>query len=109
MIELVTMAEIKEHLRDDGNANDEEYGLFNRAGSAAILAFIQGNRERVIDSDGNIIEGTEMLARLKVALLVLIGWLDRNRGGEDEEKLMNGYLPNSVTLLIYDLRRPTIV
>ncbi|MBI0275667.1 phage gp6-like head-tail connector protein [Hafnia alvei] len=109
MIELVTLVEIKEHLRDDGNANDAEYLMFNQAGSAAILSFIQGNRERVIDSDGKVIKGTEILARLKVALLVLIGWLDRNRGGEDEEKLMQGYLPISVTMLIYDLRRPTIV
>lgn len=109
MIELVTLEEIKEHLRDDGNANDAEYTLLNQAGSSAIIAFIQGNRHRVIDEDGNVIEDSPILARLKVALLVLIGWLDRNRGGEDEEKLMQGYLPASVSLLIYDLRRPTII
>jgi hypothetical protein len=40
---------------------------------------------------------------------MLLGWLDRNRGGEEEEKLQQGELPFSVTMLIYDLRCPTIL
>lgn len=43
------------------------------------------------------------------ALLILLGYLDRNRNGEEEEKLQQGELPFSVTMLIYDLRRPTII
>lgn len=107
MIELVTLEEVKEHLRVDGDADDAEFTMMIQAGSAALLSWIQGSRSRVVAEDGTLIEG-EALSRLRVALLVLIGWLDRNRDGIDEEKLQQGYLPFSVTMLIYDLRRPTV-
>ena len=68
---------------------------------------IQGSRELVVSSDGNLIEG-EPLKRVQGALLILLGYLDRNRNGEEEEKLQQGELPSPVTMLIYDLRRPTI-
>ncbi|EPW5982750.1 head-tail connector protein, partial [Escherichia coli] len=55
-----------------------------------------------------LIDG-EPLTRVQTALLVLLGYLDRNRGGEEEEKLKQGELPFSVSMLIYDLRKPTII
>ena len=51
----------------------------------------------------------EPLLRMQESLLRLLGYLDRNRNGEEEEKLQQGELPFSVTMLIYDLRRPTIM
>ncbi|ELY2562272.1 head-tail connector protein [Cronobacter sakazakii] len=108
MIELVTLLQAKEHLRIDDDAGDADLTLKIQAGSAAILAYVQGSRDLVVNSDGALIEG-EPLRRTQTALLMLLGWLDRNRGGEEEEKLQQGELPFSVTMLIYDLRRPTIL
>lgn len=110
MIELVTLPQAKEHLRIDidEDAGDADLTLKIQAGSAAILAYVQGSRDRIVSSDGALIEG-EPLLRTQTALLMLLGWLDRNRGGEEEEKLKQGELPFSVTMLIYDLRRPTIL
>ncbi|ALB71027.1 head-tail connector protein [Cronobacter muytjensii] len=108
MIELVTVPQAKEHLRIDDDAGDADLTLKIQAGSAAILAYVQGSRDLVVNSDGALIEG-EPLRRTQTALLMLLGWLDRNRGGEEEEKLQQGELPFSVTMLIYDLRRPTII
>lgn len=108
MIELVTLPQAKEHLRIDDDAGDADLSLKILAGSAAILAYVQGSRDLIVSSDGALIEG-EPLRRTQTALLMLLGWLDRNRGGEEEEKLQQGELPFSVTMLIYDLRRPTII
>ncbi|WP_142590524.1 head-tail connector protein [Serratia marcescens] len=108
MIELVTLEEAKLHLRIDDDYGDEDLTLKIKGGSAAILAYVQGSRQLIVDDAGKAIEG-EPLFRVKTALLVLLGILDRNRGGEEEEKLKQGELPFSVSMLIYDLRRPSIL
>jgi len=108
VIELVTLDQAKDHLRIDADAGDDDLKLKIQAGSAAILAYVQGSRDRIVAGTGDLIEG-EPLWRTQTALLMLLGWLDRNRGGEEEEKLQQGELPFSVTMLIYDLRCPTIL
>ncbi|HFQ7085833.1 TPA: head-tail connector protein [Raoultella planticola ATCC 33531] len=108
MIELVTLIQAKEHLRIDDDAGDADLLLKIQAGSAVLLSYIQGSRDKVVDGDGNLIQG-EPLLRMQESLLRLLGYLDRNRCGEEEEKLMQGELPLSITMLIYDLRQPTIL
>lgn len=108
MIELVTLKEAKMHLRIDDDYGDSDLTLKIQGGSAAILSYIQGSRALVVDDSGNLIVG-EPLTRVQTAMLVLLGYLDRNRGGEEEEKLKQGELPFSVSMLIYDLRKPTIL
>lgn len=108
MIELVTLPQAKEHLRIDDDAGDEDLLLKIQAGSAVLLSYIQGSRDKVVDGDGKLIQG-ETLLRMQESLLRLLGYLDRNRNGEEEEKLQQGELPFSITMLIYDLRRPTII
>jgi hypothetical protein len=108
VIELVTLDEAKMHLRIDEDYGDSDLTLKIQGGSAALLAYIQGSRDKVVAENGDLIDG-EVLSRMQTALLVLLGYLDRNRGGEEEEKLKQGELPWSVSMLIYDLRRPTIM
>ncbi|WP_455424907.1 head-tail connector protein [Dryocola sp. LX212] len=108
MIELVTLEEAKMHLRIDDDYGDPDLTLKIQGGSAALLAYIQGSRDKVVDENNDLIEG-EPLTRMQTALLVLLGYLDRNRGAEEEEKLKQGELPFAVSMLIYDLRRPTII
>lgn len=108
MIELVTLEEAKMHLRIDDDYGDPDLTLKIQGGSAAILSYIQGSRDLVVDGTGKLVDG-EPLTRAQTALLVLLGYLDRNRGGEEEEKLKQGELPFSVSMLIYDLRKPTII
>lgn len=108
MIELVTLPEAKEHLRIDDDYGDADLTLKIQGGSAALLSYIQGSKQLVVDEQGKLIEG-EPLSRMKTALLVLLGYMDRNRGAEEEQKLIRGELPLAVTMLIYDLRRTTIL
>lgn len=108
MIELVSLEEAKMHLRIDDDFSDSDLTMKIQGGSAAILSYIQGSRDRVVDDSGELIDG-EVLKRVQTALLVLLGYLDRNRGGEEGEKLKQGELPLSVSMLIYDLRCPTVM
>lgn len=108
MIELVTLEEAKLHLRIDEDYDDPDLTMKIQGGSAALLSYIQGSRDKVVTEAGDLING-EPLSRMQTALLVLLGYLDRNRGAEEEEKLRQGELPLAVTMLIYDLRRTTIM
>ncbi|MBL5911232.1 head-tail connector protein [Enterobacter asburiae] len=108
MIRLVTVEQVKKHLNIDDDYYDDDLDLKIMAASAALLAYMQGGRQLVVDESGNLIEG-ETLSRVQVAALVLVGWLDRNRGGEENDRITQGELPFSITMLIYDLRRPTII
>ena len=108
MIELVTLDEAKMHLRIDDDYDAPDLTLKIQGGSAAILSYVQGSRDLIINDSGALIKG-EPLTRVQTALLILLGYLDRNRGGEEEQKLKQGELPYSVSMLIYDLRKPTII
>jgi hypothetical protein len=109
MIELVSLEQAKAHLRIDDDYGDDDLKLKIQGGSAAILAYIQGSRALIVDESGAVIQNTEALTRVQNALLVLLGYMDRNRGGEEEEKLQQGNLPLAVTMLIYDLREPSVI
>jgi len=109
MLEFVTLEEAKAHLRVDTDAGDDDLQLKIYSASAAVFDFIQGSREKLIGDDGKIITDSPELQRVKQATLILIGILDRVRGGEEESQLKPGELPYSVTSLIYSLRKPTVV
>lgn len=109
MIELVSLEQAKAHLRIDDDYGDDDLTLKIQGGSAAILAYIQGSRDLIVGENGAVIQNTEALTRVQNALLVLLGYMDRNRGGEEEDKLQQGYLPFAVTMLIYDLREPSVI
>ncbi|PPC63918.1 DNA-packaging protein [Pantoea sp. ICBG 1758] len=109
MIAFVTLDEAKAHLRIDQTAGDDELQQKIYSASAAILDYIQSSRDLLVDDNGAVIEGTNELDRVKMATLLLIGILDRVRNGEEETTYHQGYLPFTVTSLIYSLRKPTIV
>ncbi|HEL8026121.1 TPA: phage gp6-like head-tail connector protein [Escherichia coli] len=108
MTELVTLDMARMHLRMDDDYGDEDLLLKIQGASATLLSWLQEGRSRVVDDDGSLIDG-EPLKRVQTALLILLGWLERNRGGEEGDKLSPGELPYSVTMLINDLRKPVIV
>jgi hypothetical protein len=109
MIEFVTLEEAKGHLRIDTDAGDDDIKQKILSASSAIFDYVQGSREKLIDKDGVIIDGTAELQRVKMATLILVGILDRVRDGQEEKNYTAGNLPFSVTAHIYSLRAPTIV
>jgi len=109
MIAFVTLDEARNHLRVVTKEGDDDLQQKIYSASAAVLDYIQSSRDILVDDDGNVIEGTNELDRVKMATLILIGILDRVRNGEEESVYHQGYLPFSVSSLIYSLRKPTII
>ena len=58
MLEFVTLKEAKDHLRVDTDAGDEDLQLKIYSASASVYDYIQGSRDKVIDSDGKVIKDT---------------------------------------------------
>lgn len=78
MTALLTLEEIKAHLRVDHDADDDMLMDKVRQATAVLLAYIQGSRDKVIREDGELIPG-EALTRMKGAAMRLTGMLYRNR------------------------------
>ncbi|WP_249536117.1 head-tail connector protein, partial [Escherichia coli] len=74
MTALLTLEEIKAHLRVDHDADDEMLMDKVRQATAVLLAYIQGSRDKVISEDGELIPG-EALTRMKGAAMRLTGML----------------------------------
>ncbi len=72
MTALLTLEEIKAHLRVDHDADDDMLMDKVRQATAVLLAYIQGSRDKVIREDGELIPG-EALTRMKGAAMRLTG------------------------------------
>ena len=86
MTALLTLEEIKAHLRVDHDADDEMLMDKVRQATAVLLAYIQGSRDKVIREDGELIPG-EALTRMKGAAMRLTGMLYRNPDLAEREEL----------------------
>lgn len=107
MINLVTLDEAKEHLRVDHDADDSDIKLKIAGVSAIIIDYIKDGVKKIIDENGQPIESME-LNRVKIAVLLLLGILYKDRDSEFMNQWQLGFLPDSVTALIYSLRTPTV-
>lgn len=94
---IVTLDDVKHHLRYDDDANDANLTMYIAAAESAIKRYIT---EEI---------PTDIPAEIKTAVLMMVGYFDDNRS-PDKDTLTNGnYLPQPVTSLIYSYRTPTAV
>ncbi|HGJ5884813.1 MULTISPECIES: head-tail connector protein [Arsenophonus] len=108
MIEVVTLEEVKSHLRIDHDVLDTDLQNKINSSTAAVLDFVEywlqknGNDEKKIKElpDFN---------RIKSAVLILIGILYRDPDGADKGLYPRGELPFPVTSLINSLHKPVII
>ncbi|KNF28006.1 DNA-packaging protein, partial [Escherichia coli] len=105
MTALLTLEEIKAHLRVDHDADDDMLMDKVRQATAVLLAYIQGSRDKVIREDGELIPG-EALTRMKGAAMRLTGMLYRNPDPAVREALTHGALPLSVSVRFSGLGLP---
>lgn len=107
MTALLTLEEIKAHLRVDHDADDDMLMDKVRQATAVLLAYIQGSRDKVIREDGELIGrginpdegGCHATDRDAVP----------ESGSCGAGRTASGELPFSVSVLIYDLRCPTVL
>lgn len=117
---LVTLAQARDHLRSDTEADDADLTSKIQTASDAVLDYVGETVPRdtagdpFTDSAGDLIGVSErVLTRLQQATLITVGYLYRERAGSQEYAVPNtfgyGYgLPQGATALLYSLRRPTV-
>lgn len=96
---MLTLNEVKEHLRYDidDNSNDLVLTSYILGAESAIKNFI--------DKDVDI----NTKADIKIAAMLLIGFFDLYRNAEISTLKNANYLPYPVLMLLTQYRRPTIV
>ena len=92
---ILTLDEAKEHLRYDGNENDNEIIDLIAAAESAI--------KKHCDNDTNWTDPA-----IKHAAKLLIGYWDENRASESDHN-PDWYLPQAVRALLTPYRTPTAV
>lgn len=94
MTEFATLDEVKHHLRYDDDDSDEILGVFLQSAENAVKSYIT---DKITD---------EMLPSLKVATLLMVGYLDNNRNSENGAEFGN-FLPAPVRQILSPYRTPT--
>lgn len=94
MSQFATLDEVKHHLRYDDDDSDEILGIFLQSAENAVKNYIT---DKITD---------EMLPSLKVATLLMVGYLDDNRNSETGANHGN-YLPPAVRQMLAPYRTPT--
>ncbi|MPX87376.1 phage gp6-like head-tail connector protein [Moraxella catarrhalis] len=94
MMTFATLDEVKHHLRYDDTDSDEILQIYLQSAQTAVKNYITDE----INDD--------MLPALKVATLLLVGYLDDNRNGENGAEFGN-FLPAPVRQMLAPYRTPT--
>lgn len=95
MSQFATLDEVKHHLRYDDDSNDTVLAIYLQSAEKSVKNYIT---DEITD---------EMLPSLKVATLLMVGYLDDNRDGKQGEQFGN-YLPACVRQVLSPYRKLTI-
>lgn len=111
---LVTLEQARQHLRRDLDNTGPDPDLTAKivGASEAVLAYLKSQADRFLDSSGNVfVDSAEVPivpGAVVSATLLMVGYLDVNRGSDDEGAFERGELPRPVTALLYPLRDPAL-
>lgn len=125
MIDLITMEEAQAHLKiTDPDVDLLDLKLKIRAATKAVLNYLGAanfyeyevdlNNFPIVDTNGDpIYAETSSGARIvmyevQAAVLLMLGYLNRDRDVDEEKAFEMGFIPRPVTALLYPLRTPTI-
>jgi len=120
----VTLARAKQHLNMDHDADDSLITVYIQAASGAVKNYLKsaspyaveldsnddpifdssGDPEYVRDSNGN----KEVRYEVQSAVLLLVGFLYKDRDENPDTAFSQGFLPFPVTALLYPLRDPAL-
>lgn len=110
--DLVTLEQASDHLRRDTTDDDNDLQLKISAASAAVLNYLKGGADDILDSDGQVPTDSdgEPIApfEVKAATLLMVGYLYKDRDSDEDKAYEMGYLPKPVTALLYPLRKPAL-
>lgn len=115
---LVTLQEAKAHLRIDTDDGDADLTLKIHGASGAVMNYIKGgllyiqevdgDGALVVDAGGNPVYTDDVRFEVKAAVLLMLGYLDKDRDNDANREYETGYLPRPITALLYPLRDPAL-
>lgn len=125
MIVLVTPEEAIAHLKiTDADVDMLDLQLKINAASKVVLNYLAGanfyelevdiNNVPVLDTAGDQIyaETTDgdriVMFEVQAAVLLMLGYLNRDRDSDEDKAFEMGFVPRPVTALLYPLRTPSI-
>lgn len=115
---LITLAQAKEHLRiidlgTGGNPDDNDLILKIEGASESVLDYVRSSDPDWLDTAGDPILDTNgdpvgIPANVKSATLLMLGYLYREREGDNTVEFEHGFLPRAVLSMLYPYRLPTL-
>jgi hypothetical protein len=120
----VTLARAKQHLNMDHNEDDSLIEVYVQAASGAVKNYLKSgspyeverdsNDDPILDSSGDPIyvvdsSGDKVVSYpVQAAVLLMVGFLYKDRDENPDSAFDRGYLPKPVTALLYPLRDPAL-
>ena len=95
---IVTIDQVREHLRYDTEDNDPMLEMYIKAAENAVLNYVTDTFENNVYPDD-----------VKHAVLLMVGMFDREREPSKESSIIDNYLPPAVRALLYPYRTPTAI
>lgn len=118
-VDLVSLAQAQDHLRDYYSENEGHIELLITAASRACLKYLDGGEDSFADSDGQIAQDSNgtpigVPEDIQGACLLMLGYLYRDREPDltaDSFFAVStgyGYLPRAVMSLLFPYRSPVV-
>ncbi len=104
--DLVTLAEVKAGLREEGGDDDDFLASLISGASGSIIAYLKSSANAFLD-DGNVVPN-KVPAEVKLATIRLVGIMFRNPDHDTDGAFSQGRLPFMVSAGIHHLRVPTL-
>lgn len=120
----VTLARAKQHLNMDHDEDDTLIEVYVQAASGAVKNYLKSaspyeverdsNDDPILDSSGDPVyvvdsSGDKLVSYpVQAALLLMVGFLYKDRDENPDQAFQQGYLPKPVTALLYPLRKPAL-
>jgi len=120
----VTLARARQHLNMDHNEDDSLIEVYVQAASGAVKNYLKSaspyeverdsNDDPILDSSGDPIyvvdsSGDKLVSYpVQAAVLLMVGFLYKDRDENPDSAFDRGYLPKPVTALLYPLRDPAL-
>lgn len=118
----VTLARAKQHLNMDHDLDDPLIEVYVQAASGAVKNYLKSaspyeierdsNDDPILDSSGDPLyvvdsSGDKLISYpVQAAVLLMVGFLYKDRDENPDSAFDRGYLPRPVTALLYPLRDP---
>lgn len=120
----VTLDRAKRHLNMDHDLDDPLIEVYVQAASGAVKNYLKSaspyeierdsNDDPILDSSGDPVyvtdsSGDKLVSYpVQAAVLLMVGFLYKDRDENPDQAFQAGYLPKPVTALLYPLRDPAL-